>query len=242
MRNTTYDNSFITYDDDSTWLVTYADLMTLLLVFFVLLYSLSSFEMNGYKTSLKEIHSKSDQKEKLSKIMELMDILAPEEFTLEEVTGLKTQDTELLESVKQMVRKTGQGKNISSKFKDGKVIIRISGEALFPSGSAELNQDAVPVFNEMAAIFKDFPDYAINIKGHTDDNPIATRQFPSNWELSAIRATNVLKFMISRGIAPARLTATGYGEIMPQVPNTSDANRAMNRRVEFVLEKKENKN
>ena len=242
MRNTTYDNSFITYDDESPWLVTYADLMTLLLVFFVLLYSLSSFEMDGYKTSLKEIYTKSDQEEKLTKVMELIEKLDPEQFTIEDVTGLRSQDTELLESVKQMVRKTGQEKNINSRFKDGKIIISIAGEALFPSGSADLSEQAIPIFNEMAEIFNNFPDYAINIKGHTDDIPISTRQFPSNWELSAIRATNVLKFMISRGIAPARLTATGYGEIMPQVPNISDANRAMNRRVEFVLEKKESRN
>ncbi|GBC64161.1 membrane protein [Desulfonema ishimotonii] len=241
MRNTTYDNGFITYDDDATWLVTYADLMTLLLVFFILLYTLASNEMNGYKTSLKEIQAQANEKEKMAGVMELMEKLDPEEFTLEEVTGLKTRNTELLESVRQMVRTTGQGKNISTQLKDGKIIISISGEALFKSGSAELNPDAVPVFNKMALQFNDYPDYTINIKGHTDDNPISTQLFPSNWELSAIRATNVLKFMILKGLDPSRLTATGYGEIMPKVPNINDGNRAMNRRVEFVLEKKNSK-
>ncbi len=241
MRNTTYDNSFITYDDESTWLVTYADMMTLLLVFFILLYTLASYEMDGYKASLKEIHAKSDQKEKMSKLMELMDKLDPEAYTLEEVTGLRTQDTELLDSIKQMVRKTGQNKDIVTQFRDGKIIISISGAALFPSGSANLNNRALPVFDKMARIFDDFPYYTINIKGHTDDKPISTRQFPSNWELSAIRATNVLKFLISKGIDPRRLTATGYGDILPRVPNTSEDNRARNRRVEFVLEKQENR-
>ena len=91
----------------------------------------------------------------------------------------------------------------------------------------------------MIDLFMAFPEYTINIKGHTDNIPIATRQFPSNWELSAIRATTVLKHLISRGIAPKRLTATGYGDKIPLEPNTTDANRARNRRVEFVLEKKE---
>ncbi|MBU3954174.1 MAG: OmpA family protein, partial [Proteobacteria bacterium] len=72
--------------------------------------------------------------------------------------------------------------------------------------------------------------------------PISTRAFPSNWELSAIRATTVIKYLVSKGVAPQRLTATGYGDIMPQVPNTTDENRARNRRVEFVLEKKETNN
>ena len=62
--------------------------------------------------------------------------------------------------------------------------------------------------------------------------------FPSNWELSAVRATTVLKYLVSKGVAPQRLTATGYGQVMPLMPNTTEENRAQNRRVEFVLEKK----
>ena len=90
----------------------------------------------------------------------------------------------------------------------------------------------------MTAIAREYPEYTINIKGHTDDIPIATERFPSNWELSAVRATTVLKYLIGKGISARRLTATGYGDSDPLVPNTSDRNRAVNRRVEFVLEKK----
>jgi len=84
----------------------------------------------------------------------------------------------------------------------------------------------------------DYSEYSVNIKGHTDDRPILTKEFPSNWELSSIRATTVLKYLIQGGIDPGRLTATGYSDLLPLVANDTPENRAINRRVEFVLEKK----
>ncbi len=242
MKTPTFENDFIIEDDESTFLVTYSDLVTLLLVFFIFLYTMGSSQLERAKMSLKEIQNQADQAGKTAKLQEMADLLHPGKFTIEEITGLKSRDTRLLESVRYMARQTGQQENISSEFKDGKTIINISGQTLFSSGSAAINDNAIWIFDEMAAIFEKYPDYTINIKGHTDDNPISTQMFPSNWELSAIRATNVLRRMVAKGIDPHRLTATGYGQIMPRVPNISDKNRAMNRRVEFVLEKKEHHN
>ena len=121
---------------------------------------------------------------------------------------------------------------------EGKIIIQVRGKVLFGSGSAVLNREAAPILDQIAEVINEYGEYNVNIKGHTDNVPIRTAAFPSNWELSAIRATNVLKFLIDRGIHPIRLTATGYGEVLPLVPNDSVENRAINRRVEFVLEKK----
>jgi len=146
----------------------------------------------------------------------------------------------MVKAIERFVRQLDQDKNIVTQMKDGKVIVTVSGEALFSSGSAVLSPDSLPVFDRMIQIFDDFLEYNINIKGHTDNIPISTKAFPSNWELSAIRATTVLKYLVSRGIKPQRLTATGYGDIIPLVPNTTDKNKARNRRVEFVLEKKNN--
>ena len=78
------------------------------------------------------------------------------------------------------------------------------------------------------------PNYIL-IEGHTDDLPIHNTEFPSNWELSSARATNVVQEMIQCGITPARLSATGYGEYRPRVPNDSDQHRQMNRRVDIVI-------
>lgn len=243
MKDTGYNSGFITYDDDATWLVTYADLMTLLLVFFVLLYSLAHFEKKSYENTLAEVNRAARLHPELQ---DLLDYIGKPDFLenqirIEDLTGLRTRDTALYNAINHLVQKAPGAEHLSLDARDGKLILTVSGEALFTSGSAQLNPSAVPGIDRMIDLFLAYPEYTINIKGHTDNDPIATREFPSNWELSAIRATTVLKHLISRGIDPKRLTATGYGALIPLAPNTSDENRAKNRRVEFVLEKKDNR-
>lgn len=244
MRDNSYNSSFITYDDDATWLVTYADLMTILLVFFILLYTLASFEKEKYRQAVDDIKVKVEQGQNLIGLMELMEIpqTADTQITIEDITGLKSRTDSLLENLNQFVDKSSQRDDISTRILDGKVIVSITGKALFSSGSAALNPMAVSIFDQIIQVLEDYPEYLINIKGHTDNIPIATAVFPSNWELSAVRATTVLKHLISKGVRPERLTATGYGDVMPLAPNTTEENRAQNRRVEFVLEKKETGN
>ncbi|MCP3873022.1 MAG: flagellar motor protein MotB [Desulfobacteraceae bacterium] len=244
MRDNSYNSTFITYDDDATWLITYADLMTILLVFFILLYTLSFFEKEKYRRAVETIKVQVEEDENLIGLMELMEIpeAADTQITIEDITGLHSREKSLVENITRFVEKSQQKKNISSRVLNGKIIVSIKGKALFNSGSASLNNTAISIFNEIIQILYDYPEYNINIKGHTDNIPISTTIFPSNWELSAVRATTVLKYLVSKGVIPQRLTATGYGEVMPLVPNTSEENRAKNRRVEFVLEKKETAN
>ena len=244
MRDNTYNSTFITYDDDATWLVTYADLMTILLVFFVLLYTLAFSEKEKYRHAVETIKVQVEKNENLIGLMELMEIpeTADTKITIEDITGLHSREKSLFENITEFAQSNRQKQNISTRILDGKIIITIKGKALFNSGSAVLNHTAISIFDEIIQILNDYPEYNINIKGHTDNIPISTPIFPSNWELSAIRATTVLKYLISKGVSPKRLTATGYGDAMPIVPNTSEKNRAQNRRVEFVLEKKETRN
>jgi chemotaxis protein MotB len=173
--------------------------------------------------------------------MEFMEI--PEtmdtQITIEDITGLYSRDKSLFKKITKFARASSQKQNISTRILDGKVIVSVKGKALFNSGSASLNSTAISIFDEIIQILDDYPEYNINIKGHTDNIPISTDIFPSNWELSAVRATTVLKYLVSKGVDPKRLTATGFGEIMPLVPNNSESNRAKNRRVEFVLEKRQ---
>ncbi|WDP88219.1 MAG: OmpA family protein [Desulfobacter sp.] len=237
------DNELISFDDEPGWLVTYADLMTLLMVFFVLLYSLASFEKERYKTTIASVKSVVRQRPEMQGIMTFLG--QPDGFDkkirIEDITGLRSRDAALYQSMDRLVRNAAVKNRLGLKAADGKIIVTISGEALFNSGSATLQSAALPEIDDMIDLLGEYTEYDINIKGHTDNVPIATRQFPSNWELSAIRATTVLKYLISKGIDPRRLTATGYGDLIPIADNATEENRAKNRRVEFVLEKKENR-
>ncbi|MCP3940239.1 MAG: OmpA family protein [Desulfobacteraceae bacterium] len=242
MKANSYNNSFITYDDNTPWLITYADLMTLLLVFFILLYTLAFFGKEKYKGQIEKVMLQLKQDQELKGVILDLSTSLGRKISIEDITGLRPRNISLFKAINQFVRKTDQSKNITTQYKDGKIIITVSGEILFSSGSAKLSPEALSIFNRMIQIFDNFPDYIINIKGHTDNLPISNQQFPSNWELSAVRATTVLRYLISKGISPQRLTATGYADIMPQVPNTTDKNKEKNRRVEFVLEKNETNN
>ncbi len=239
--NPPIENEFIDYSDEPGWLMTYADLMTLLMVFFVLLYSLASFETQQYKTTIASVRTQVKQHPEMNGIMPLLG--SPDGFEkkirIEEITGLRSRETALYQSMENLVKNSAVKDRLGIKASDGKIIVTISGEALFNSGSATLNPTALPEIDDMIDLFEQYTEYNINIKGHTDNVPIATQMFPSNWELSAIRATTVLKYLISKGIDPRRLTATGYGDLIPLAGNDTEADRAKNRRVEFVLEKKE---
>jgi chemotaxis protein MotB len=118
-----------------------------------------------------------------------------------------------------------------------KIIVRIPGNSLFESSDAFLVKEARVILDEIVNIIKAYPQYNTHIQGHTDDIPISTERFPTNWELSAARATAVLRYFIDRGIDPLKVTATGYADLFPLFINETEIGRSKNRRVEFVLEK-----
>jgi len=112
--------------------------------------------------------------------------------------------------------------------------VDISTDILFGSGVAKLSPTALSVMQRLADSLKPWPN-AIRVEGHTDDRPISTAAFPSNWELSAARAASVVHLFMDRGIAPARMAVLGFGPYRPVAPNTSATGRNANRRVELVI-------
>jgi chemotaxis protein MotB len=226
-------------EDEATWLVTYADLMTLLLVFFIIMYAISSLNLLKFRSALASIQFSSGQ---TNSGIGLLEIVKPEQLdkkvSLADLTGLKSREKEMLGDIDDLIQKKQLGEHIIAKISEGKIYIQIRGKVLFDSGAAQLNDDAKPILDKIVGIIQDYEEFNVNIKGHTDNTPISTAQFASNWELSAIRATTVLKYLIDGEVSPMRLTATGYGDLLPLVTNNSAENRATNRRVEFVLERK----
>ena len=117
--------------------------------------------------------------------------------------------------------------------------MRMSEHTLFDLGSADISDEALPLLQKVGAIISK-TDYLIRIEGHTDDLPIHTERYPSNWELSTARAVNVLRYFIkNHNIDPRRLAAEGFSEFHPLVANETPENRGKNRRVEIIFVKKD---
>jgi chemotaxis protein MotB len=227
--------------DVGDWIVTFADLMTLLLVFFVLLYAISSLNTEKFKYAIKSIQTSLGATNPKEGLLDLINVPESKDMDdiAEDLTGVNQREKEMMmNAINEFIEDQQQSDNIIVYSKAGKITIQVRGKILFKSGDVEFNKAAMPILDEITDIILTYPEYHVNIKGHTDDIPISTPRFPSNWELSAVRATTVLKHLISGGVDPLRLTATGYADVFPIVPNDNPENRATNRRVEFVLEKK----
>lgn len=215
-------------DERGEWLITYADMITLLLSFFVLLVAMSRTDAALFERVIKSFQATVGQSVRLEE-------KAKEAAFKAEILG--SQQRELINRVDSILKSAPDLPFITTQFDRNRLLITIQDQALFPSGEATLLPQAKATLARVAEVLRTFPEYRVDIKGHTDSRPIDTPAFPSNWELSAVRATTVLRFMLDQGISPFRMTATGLADIDPIAPNDSPENRALNRRVEFVLEK-----
>ena len=185
-------------DEGMGWIVTFSDLVTLLLVFFVLLYSISSLNMEKFKSAMSSIQANLGEHMPpvaLLQIMQQADTTG-QKISLEEITGLRSREQELLNELREFIEERQLGQHIQLSLFEGKINLQIRGQVIFPSGQANLNPEARPILDNIVDIIDAYSEFKVNIKGHTDDIPISTPEFPSNWELSSIRATRVLKYLI----------------------------------------------
>ena len=202
------------------WLVTYADAITLLMAFFVLMFSVS--EPN------------TEQFEKVTAgIVETLSresVPSPFKDIREELSTAVTEGQGQADSVSQTRR------GVTQEFKGGKI---------FAPGSVRIVAEAEPLLDRVAQLVTLLgnSNYSVEVEGHTDDVPINTVQFPSNWELSSQRASAVVRFLISRGVKPDRMVAIGYADTRPKVPhrdkdgNPIVENRDTNRRLVIKIER-----
>lgn len=217
-------------DRSERWLLTYSDLITLLLVFFIVLYTMSQVDKKKFESMSQELAIVFGGVGR-GGVLEAGRSLIPGDKIYKE--RLEMQNTE--QKVRRMIAQKGLEGKISTDLGPRGLVISVKDTLLFEVGSAELTGPAKEIVRSVGHILAATPN-AIRVEGHTDNIPIHTVQFYSNWELSTARATNVLQYFIAKGdIAPERLSAAGYGEYKPSVPNTSERNRALNRRVDIVL-------
>lgn len=212
---------------DQGWLMTYGDLMSLLLTFFVLLLTFSSIQLDKFNKAMGSLQGalgvlEIDRGEKLV----FRDFVCYDSFT------------KLKKELDQFIDKAGIDELMYTEAVPGKGLrIIINDKILFNSGKARLKKSIYPILTEIGKIARDNEGLNILVEGHTDNIPMHTIKYDSNWELSAARALAVVKFFIDNlSISPKRLLAIGHGEYKPIVPNSSSKNRAINRRVEIYVD------
>lgn len=121
-------------------------------------------------------------------------------------------------------------------LRDGRMVIELANDVLFDSGLTTIKPEGQKAIAQVAAILKTIPGRRFQVAGDTDNVPIETARFPSNWELSAVRAVEVVRFLVAHGVRPGLLSAAGYGEFDPIAPNDAPAGRSKNRRIEITLQ------
>jgi chemotaxis protein MotB len=234
------------HENAERWLLTYADLITLLLAVFVVLYSTAEQDTAKFKKVIGAMAQVFDTP-KEPKAGPGAGFGNAKEIALTKdgkIQDAKTQPEgapkkeETLESVqKSLETEKGLGKGLSTKMTEQGLVINVEEQLLFASGKTEFRQGATKVLSGLAAHLKKVAN-PIQINGHTDNIPIHTLLFPSNWHLSSARAIKTAEFLIlSEKMPMTRIHVAGYAETKPAFDNTTEDGRAKNRRVELLLVK-----
>lgn len=227
-------------DTSERWLLTYSDLMNLLLILFIILYTMSKVDVAKYQqvaASLRQAFGESTSATYMipgGNSIVNMDSSAPSPVIPANVEEEQMQ--EIKERVDQLVQQQNLGDNVQVAIEERGIAISITAQLLFKSGSAEIENGSKQTIQDIGKILLAVPGRQIRVEGHTDDDPISTSKYPDNLELSTARANNVWRLLINAvGIDPNIISSVGYGEYRPKVPNTSEENKAVNRRVDIVI-------
>lgn len=213
------------------WEVIYSGFALILLCFFIMINSFASIEETKMMSFVKSFSDavcilpggvKFESGEAVLNISE-------------DIVDKGSELADLYEHIRAFTHKLGLEKQIELLFFKKNLVMRLSDTVLFDTGVAEILPESLPLMEKVGSIISK-TSYLIRIEGHTDDLPIHTDRFPSNWELSTARAVNVLRYFIEKEkITPQRISAAGYGEFQPLYSNNSPENRSRNRRVEIVF-------
>lgn len=224
------------------WMATMADLMQLLLTFFILLFSMSNVDQVKFAsvaTSVQEafigyggksIIIEGYEGENINQVRD--GIIMDDKSVLEEIPQ---EVVEMYERVGEFLAENNFNADISVSMNSSGVYVDIKDAILFDSGSAKLKDSGLDILRSLKGLIQDF-DNDIVIEGHTDNVKSTMPQYPTNWELSTARAVSVVRYLVEvEGVNPGRLSARGYGEYSPIGPNDTSENRALNRRVNMFI-------
>ncbi|WP_374242504.1 flagellar motor protein MotD [Zoogloea sp.] len=234
------------HENHERWMVSYADFITLLFAFFVVMYSLSSLNEGKYRVMSDSVVQAFRNIGPHDTGRQIVALAPPPSIRPLPATAAETELEEQRRAKAERVRNMAEEirKVLAPLVADGQVrvtegafgiTVEINASVLFAPGEAQLGPDAVRALRAVAQVVAD-AEFPITVEGHTDVTPIASAMFPSNWELSAVRASSVVRLFVENGVRPSRLTAAGYGDQRPVADNATAEGRARNRRVAILVE------
>lgn len=212
------------------WMTSYGDMVTQILIFFVMLFTFSSIDAARFRELAISLQSafKGGTGVLTGGQSITVETLGPTRANL-------TQLTEAMHQIMNIVESSGLKGAVEANISERGLVISIKDSTFFDLGKAELKPRSKQILDNIGRALKNLPNQ-IRIEGHTDNLPINTPQFPSNWELSTARATTVLRYLVEHvGLSPEKMSAVGYGEYRPLFPNDTEEHRAKNRRVDIVV-------
>lgn len=214
------------------WLTTYSDLVTLLLCFFVLLFSFSNIDAQKFQSIMNALQGSLGVMEGGTTTVDTPKITTAEENEEEEFEELK-------QTIEDYAEEKGLKDDISLELEERGLVIRFMDSVFFDSGKADIKPESIEILHYIAQILnsENFKEKHIKVEGHTDTDPIVhSTTYPTNWELSATRATNVLRFFVEEeNIDGDRISSSGYSFYRPIAPNDTKENKTKNRRVDIVI-------
>ena len=226
---------------DERWLVSYADFITLLMVLFVILYSMGQVNAEKYKRlaesmrvaftlggPAKIVDSQINQAGGNSEDGTSKPIVIPG------IPEGPTQSEEVAGQLTQMLSSQNLGNQVSVQTNIEGVLISLSEHLIFKNDQTELPPESMQVLDTIVEMLRPI-DNKVRLVGHTNNTPPTNPAYPTNWELSLARATSVAKYLINAGIAPERLIISGQGEYAPVFPNDTEQHKEMNARVEIII-------
>jgi chemotaxis protein MotB len=222
---------------NESWLIPYADILTLLLALFIVLFASSIIDAEKFRSIMESFKSeltgtKIDQTTSLS--VQLPADKKPVEGNSEEARKEQAELDELLSKLEKFITENNLQAVITLQDSKRGVEIALKEVILFDQGKADLKESSYPTLDVLVNLAKTVSN-PISIEGHTDNVPIKNSKFPSNWELSSARAVSVLHYFASKGIAQDRMQFVGYGEFKPVHPNDTEEHKQSNRRVNIVI-------
>lgn len=228
------------HENHERWLVSYADFITLLFAFFVVMYSISSINEGKYKILSDSLTGVFNQPDRAIKPIPLGEVrprtIEPARTQVDDESPQSASDSlvSIASSIREAFGELIEAEQLRVSGNELWIEIELSSSLLFTSGDAIPNSAAFDIIERVAKILAPYEN-PIHVEGFTDNLPIQTAQFPTNWELSTARAATIVRMLTLDGVSPERLAAVGYGEFQPVADNATAEGRGRNRRVVLVI-------